>query len=59
MRPSAPQIIDLEIEQLEALLRRAESEAFEKEDYATIRAVLAAYFHVTHLIGDKNTSLAR
>lgn len=55
----APEIIELESAELEALLERAEREEFEQEDYAKIRAVLAAYFHVTRLIGDKQTSLAR
>jgi transposase len=53
------EMLDMDESQLEALLRRAENEAFEKEDYSTICAVLQSYYYVTHLIGEKNTTIAR
>ncbi|HUD15028.1 MAG TPA: IS66 family transposase [Terracidiphilus sp.] len=49
----------MEVDKLEELLRRAEGEAFEREDYETIRAVLESYYYVTHLIGKKNTTIDR
>jgi len=59
MRQKPPEMIEMEVEKLEELLRRAENREFEEQDYQTIRTVLASYFYVTHLIGEKNTTLAR
>jgi transposase len=59
MQRKPPEIIDMAVDKLEELLRRAEGEAFEREDYETIRAVLESYYYVTHLIGKKNTTIDR
>jgi transposase len=59
MTAPAPEIIDLDVQQLEALLRRAEEGAFAQEDYSTIRTVLESYFYLTNLIDQKSTTIAR
>jgi hypothetical protein len=59
MTAPAPEIIDLDVQQLEALLRRAEEGAFAQEDYSTIRTVLESYFFLTNLIDQKSTTIAR
>lgn len=59
MTAPAPEIIDLDVQQLEALLRRAEEGAFAHEDYSTIRAVLESYFYLTNLIDQKSTTITR
>lgn len=40
MQRSKPEIVEVDNRKLEALLERAEQQAFETEDYETIRAVL-------------------
>jgi transposase len=59
MTAPAPEIIDLDVQKLEALLRRAEEGAFAQEDYSTIRTVLESYFYLTNLIDQKSTTIAR
>jgi transposase len=59
MTARAPEIIDLDVQQLEALLRRAEEGTFAQEDYSTIRVVLESYFYLTNLIDQKSTTIAR
>jgi transposase len=54
-----PEIIEMDVEKLEALRQRAESGAFEKEDYQTIQQVLDSYFYVTQLIDKKSTTISR
>ena len=59
MQRNKPEIVEVDNRKLEALLERAEQQAFETEDYETIRAVLESYFYVTNLIDQKSTTLAR
>jgi len=59
MQRSKPEIVEVDHRQLAALLERAEQQAFETEDYETIRGVLESYFYVTNLIDQKSTTLAR
>jgi transposase len=59
MQRNKPEIVEVDVGELEALLERAEQKAFETEDYETIRAVLESYFYVTNLIDQKSTTLAR
>jgi len=54
-----PEIIDLDADKLEALLRRAEAGAFEQEDFSTLRFVLKAYVYLTRLIDKKSTTINR
>jgi len=59
MQHPLPEMLDMDESQVEALLARIETATLEKEDYETIRAVFQSYYHVTHLIGEKNTTIAR
>src|SRR4051812_24416679 len=59
MTAPAPEIIDLDVAQLEALLRRAEDVSLPPEDVHTIRTVLESYFYLTNLIDQKSTTIAR
>jgi transposase len=53
------EIIELDAMRVEELLRRAEEQAFDAEDYQTIRLLVESYAHLTSMVGDKNTTIAR
>jgi transposase len=55
---TTPRIVDLDMERLDAALRRAET-ALSDEDYATLKAVVDSYAYLAELVGDKNTSIRR
>ena len=57
--PTKPTIIELDMEKLEALLQRVESQALQTEDYETIKSLIDAYAYLTVLVGDKNTKIGR
>jgi hypothetical protein len=59
MTRNAPQIVEVDADQLEALLHRAEQQAFEEADYRTIGHVLQSYVYVTSLLRDKRTAIDR
>jgi transposase len=60
MIPRKPsEIIAMDVEQQEALLRRAAQAGVAAEDVDTIRAVFESYAYVSELIDHKNISLAR
>lgn len=59
MQHQPPEMLDMDESQLESLLARAENRQLEEDDFPTIRAVLQSYYYVTHLIGEKNTTIAR
>ncbi|MEX0669942.1 MAG: IS66 family transposase [Pirellulales bacterium] len=56
---SAPEIVELDSEQLDALLCRLESCQLPTEDIKTLRAALESYLYVTQLIDQKSTTIAR
>jgi transposase len=56
---SAPEIIELDSEQLESLLSRMEAGQLTAEDVETLRAALQSYLYVTQLIDQKSTTIAR
>ena len=58
MMPTQPTIIELDMNNLEDVLRRAEAKLDEK-DYALLKALADSYAYLTDLVGDKNTSIAR
>jgi transposase len=58
MMPTQPTIIELDMTNLEDVLRRAEAKLDEK-DYALLKALADSYTYLTDLVGDKNTSIAR
>jgi hypothetical protein len=53
------EIIELDAKRVEELLRRAEEQAFDAEDYQTIRLLVESYANLTSMVGDKNTTIAR
>jgi hypothetical protein len=59
MKPPAPEVIDMDVEKLEALLRRAEDASLSPEDLQTIRTVCESYLYLTNLIDQKSTTIAR
>jgi transposase len=58
MVSTKPTIVDVDMERLDDVLRRAEA-ALDEEDYALLKAIVESYHYVADLVGDKNTSIAR
>jgi transposase len=58
MTQTKPTIIELNMDKLKDVLRRAEVTLGE-EDYGMIKAVVESYACLTDLVGDKNTTIAR
>ena len=54
-----PTIIELEMDELEDILRRVETKQLEDGDSETIKAVFRAYVHLTETLKDKNVSMNR
>lgn len=59
MRRNKPEIIEVDVQLLDAMLDRAEKESFEKEDYQKVREVFESYVYLTQLLGQKSTTIAR
>jgi hypothetical protein len=59
MTRKSPEIIEMDVSKLEALLGRAEDTTLQKEDLETIRAICESYLYVTELIDQKSTTIAR
>jgi transposase len=59
MQHPAAEIIDMDVEKLESLLRRAEETPLSAEDLQTIRALCESYLYLTDLIDQKSTTIAR
>jgi len=59
MTRKTPEILEVDTSQLEALLRRAQDQAFEEDDYETIGHVLESYVYMTGLLRDKKTAISR
>src|SRR3954451_12996755 len=55
---NALELVDVDSDRLEEVLRRAE-QALDEEDAALIRAVFESYAYVTDLVEDKNTTIRR
>ena len=55
----APEIIEVDNQQLEAILLRVEQAGVTAEDVKLIRAVCESYAYVSALLDDKNTSIRR
>ena len=58
MTRKAPEIIEVDTSQLDALLRRVEGK-LEEQDYELVQAIFRSYTYVTDLVEDKNTSIRR
>ena len=59
MVSTKPTTIEIDVQKLEEVLRRVEANDLTEEDCQTIRTLLASYVHLTELLRDKSTSLAR
>src|SRR3954466_1178103 len=55
---NALELVDVDSDRLEEVLRRAE-QALDEKDAELIRAVFDSYAYVTELVEDRNTSLRR
>ena len=51
-----PTIVELGMNELEALLRRTETHDLREEDYETTKTVLLSYVELVGLLKDKNVS---
>jgi transposase len=58
LMPTKPTVIELNMNELEDVLRRAES-ALSEKDYALLKAVCESYAYLSDLVGDKNTTISR
>ena len=56
---NTPEVLELDVEQTEALLCRLEAGQQTPEDIETLRAALQSYLYVTQLIDSKSTTIAR
>src|SRR5947209_9016793 len=52
------ELVDVDSDRLEEVLRRAE-QALDEKDAALVRAVFESYAYVTELVEDKNTTIRR
>lgn len=59
MIEAKPTIIELDMNKLEEILRRLDAKELDVDDYETIKAVIGAYVHLFHLVGDKETTIRR
>ncbi len=59
MTRTKPATIEIDMKQLDDLLRRVEANELTEDDRQTIRTLFASYVHLTELLKDKHTSLAR
>src|ERR1700751_936695 len=55
---NALELVDVDSDRLEEVLRRAE-QSLDEKDAALIRPVFESYAYVTELVEDKNTSIRR
>jgi len=58
MKPAKGQI-EVNLEELAALLERARQEPLDEEGYQKLQGVLEAFRYLTDLIGDKDTTISR
>ena len=54
-----PTIIEIAMDELEEILRRAEAKQFNDKDYETTRTVFRSYVHLLDLLKSKNVSIRR
>ena len=58
MKP-ASEVIEVNLQEWEALLERAREEPLDEEGYQKLQAALRAFRHLTEMIGEKNTTISR
>ncbi len=59
MTRTKPTTVEIDVQELDAILRRVEANELTADDCRTIVTLLASYVHLTELLKDKHTSLAR
>jgi transposase len=59
MKRTEPQVVDLEAEELQGMLRRAERKQFRDEDYETVQVLARSYAYLTDVLKGKEISVAR
>lgn len=59
MKRTEPQLIDMEAQQLQGMLRRAERKEFIDEDYETVRVLAQSYAYLTDALQGKEISVRR
>ncbi|MGA2035702.1 MAG: IS66 family transposase [Thermoguttaceae bacterium] len=59
MTQTVPTTIEIDMQELDDVLRRVEANELTEDDCRTIRTLCASYVHLTELLKDKHTSLAR
>jgi transposase len=52
-------IVELDMSELEEMLRRVDTKELQAEDYETIRALIESYVCLTQAVGDKSTTIRR
>jgi transposase len=58
MIQAKPTIVELDMDKLEEILRRAAA-ALDAEDYEAIKAVIGSYVYLVGMVGDKETTIRR
>ena len=53
------EIVELDMKELDEILRRLEARELDAEDCETIKTVMTAYVHLLQVLGDKETTLRR
>ena len=59
MTKQSPKIIEVNSQQIEDLLDRADSNTLREEDTELMRQIMASYVQLFVIVGDKNTTIAR
>ncbi|MHC4403645.1 MAG: hypothetical protein ACYTG0_28650 [Planctomycetota bacterium] len=59
MMSKEPTIIEIEMDELKEILRRAEAKQFNDQDYETTRTVVQSYVQLLDLLKSKNISIRR
>lgn len=59
MKMPRQEIIELNREELESILQRAQAGPLDEEDRAKLKALIESYAYLTQLLGDKRTSIHR
>jgi transposase len=59
MIPSKSAIVELDMGELEEILRRVEAKQLQADDYETIRELIESYVGLTLAVGDKSTTIRR
>ncbi|HBO44762.1 MAG TPA: hypothetical protein DD670_12700 [Planctomycetaceae bacterium] len=57
--PTKPTLIELDMDRLQEVLRRVETNELTEDDLATVREVIESYVGLFYLVGEKTTTIAR